>query len=284
MVLGTAQDAGFPQAACRKACCEDAWKDVSKQRYTACLAIIDPIGKQRWVIDATPNFRDQLQLLDRACAFESQQQPVDGILLTHGHIGHYTGLMHLGREVIGSKAVPVFAMPRMEKFLQTSGPWSQLVKLQNIQLTPIREAKVIRLNDRIFVTPFLVPHRDEFTETVGFKIQGPKHSAIYLPDIDKWDRWQTKIEDLIADVDIAFVDGTFFDGAELPGRNMNQIPHPFVVESIKRFEKLSVADRAKIRFIHLNHTNPLLHADSPANRIVKQAGHHVAEQGDRHSI
>ena len=284
LILGTAQDAGFPQAGCKKACCADAWKHRARQRYTASLAIIDPVSKQRWIIDATPNFREQLQMVDEVCPSEQQRSPVDGILLTHGHIGHYTGLMHLGREVIGAKAVPVFAMPRMEKFLQTNGPWSQLVKLNNIRLTPIREEKVVTLNARISVTPFLVPHRDEFTETVGFKIQGPKRSAIYLPDIDKWERWQTKIEDLVADVDIAFVDGSFFDNEELPGRDMSLIPHPFVVESIDRFKDLPRADRSKVRFIHLNHTNQLLHSDSAAQKIVKQAGHYVAKQGERHSI
>lgn len=184
---------------------------------------------------------------------------------------------------MGAKSVPVYAMPRMEKFLQTSGPWSQLVSLNNIRLVPIRESK-FKLNDRISITPFLVPHRDEFTETVGFKIHGPKRSAIYLPDIDKWDRWQTSIADLIADVDIAFLDGTFFDGSELPGRNMAQIPHPFVVESIAQFKTMSLADRNKIQFIHLNHTNPLLNRVSKAHSIVKRAGHHVAEQGQHHPI
>ena len=284
LVLGTAQDAGFPQSGCRKSCCEKAWMDQSLRRFTASLAIVDPRSQQRWIIDATPDFRDQLRILEEVSGWKNSRSPVDGILLTHGHIGHYTGLMHLGREAMGTKSVPVYAMPRMQKFLQTSGPWSQLVKLENIRLLPIRESKVVKLNERISVTPFLVPHRDEFTETVGFKIQGPQRSAIYLPDIDKWERWPTKIETLIAQVDIAFLDGTFFDGDELPGRDMRKIPHPFVVESIKRFSQLSEVDRRKVRFIHLNHTNRLLDKHSEARRTVRQSGHHVAEQRERHSI
>ncbi|MFK7820036.1 MAG: MBL fold metallo-hydrolase [Planctomycetaceae bacterium] len=282
MVLGTAQDAGYPQAGCRKACCKPALTDPSLRRFATSLAIVDPNTDQRWLLDCTPDFREQLQLLDRESPLS--KPGLDGILLTHAHIGHYSGLVHLGREAMGTKAVPVFAMPRMQKFLRENGPWSQLVKLQNIEIKPLINKQQIQLNDRISVTPLQVPHRDEFSETVGFVVQGPSRSILFLPDIDKWNKWKTPIEKVLKSVDLAYVDGTFFANGEIPGRDMSLIPHPFIEESLARFAKIPKADRAQIRFIHLNHTNPALDANSAATRSIESIGLKVATQGERESL
>ena len=217
-VLGIAQDAGFPQAACKKDCCAAAWENPKLRRNATCLAIVDPQTQQRWLVECTPDFREQLHLLDQ----HSQQgeQLLDGILLTHAHIGHYAGLIHLGREVIGSNSINVFCMPRMAKFLKTNGPWSQLVELENIAINQLEDEAVIQLNDRISVQPLTVPHRDEFSETVAYLISGPQKKILFLPDIDKWSKWETSIEELIRSVDVAYLDASFFGEGELPGRDM----------------------------------------------------------------
>ncbi len=288
IVLGIAQDAGFPQAGCGKACCIDAWRLAEKKRRVACLAIVDPLSNQTWMIDCTPDFREQLrQLITTATGRNGKNKgkaTLDGILLTHAHIGHYSGLIHLGREAIGARNIPVWAMPRMNKFLTTNGPWSQLVLLENIRLNSLTENKPVRLNHRIRVTPFAVPHRDEFSETVGFRITGPERTVVYIPDVDKWDRWSQRIEDVIKSTDLAYVDGTFFANGEIPGRDMSLIPHPFIEESLKRFAKLRIDQRSKVRFIHLNHTNPALKPESQATRKILKSGCMVAIQGERFGL
>ncbi|MFP6674580.1 MAG: MBL fold metallo-hydrolase [Pirellulaceae bacterium] len=286
VVLGTAQDAGYPQAGCNRECCRRVWYDLSLHRDAACLAIVDPISKQRWMFECTPDFREQLQRLDRIAPVDSQPgtSGLTGIFLTHAHIGHYTGLIHLGHEAIGARGIPVFAMPRMANFLRTSGPWSQLVEFKNIELRSLQEQKAIVLNDRIRVTPILVPHRDEFSETVAFRIEGPKHAVLFLPDIDKWDRWDQSVEDVLKTVDRAYVDGTFFDDSELPHRSMAEIPHPFIVESMKRFAPLSRDERHKIRFIHLNHTNPAHDVSGKAVERIIAGGYDVARQSERFDL
>lgn len=280
VVLGIAQDAGFPQAACAKKCCAAAWKDPSLRKHATSIAVVDRKSGQRWLFECTPDFPTQLRKLDEFAAPTSKQPGLDGIFLTHAHIGHYTGLIHLGREVIGADATPVYTMPRMSKFLTNNGPWSQLVKLKNISLQAIENDKTVQLNERISVTPFQVPHRDEFSETVGFRIKGPNKTAVFLPDIDKWNKWNQKIEDVIRDCDVAYIDGTFFENGEIPGRDMKLIPHPFVMESIKRFESLEEEQREKIRFIHFNHTNPVMQPESAAEGKVKRAGMKVAAEGE----
>ncbi len=281
IVLGIAQDAGFPQAACQKPCCKLAWKDPSIRRHVASLGLVDHATGQKWLFDCTPDFPQQLQLLHELSPDnpERTESPIlDGIFLTHAHIGHYSGLIHLGREVMGARQIKTYCMPRMQGFLSQNGPWSQLVKLENIKLMKLAGSDSIKLNSRIKVTPFLVPHRDEFSETVGFIIHGPNKSALFLPDIDKWSRWNQSIEKMIEAVDIAYLDGTFFENGEIPGRDMALIPHPFVSESIRRFSPLPATERKKIRFIHFNHTNPVLQAANAATRKINQAGMAIAKE------
>lgn len=273
IVLGIAQDGGYPQAGCNRPDCVAAWNDPRLRRHVASLAIVDPSTRQRWIIDATPDFKAQLRMLDAIAPYPR----IDGILLTHAHIGHYLGLAQLGREVMGTHGVAVWAMPRMREFLSRNGPWDQLVRLGNIEIRALEEGQTAPLNDHISVTPLTVPHRDEYSETVGFVIRGPRRAILWLPDIDKWEKWPTPAESVFAKVDVAFVDGTFLDEKELPGRDLREIPHPTIVESAARFSKLPAAERAKIRFIHLNQSNPALRDPSS----VRKLGFDVAAEGSR---
>jgi len=280
VVLGIAQDGGYPQAGCNQACCRPAWEHPEQRRHVASLAIVDPQSQQRWLIDATPDFKDQLHMLDKI-APRTSSPVVDGIFLSHGHIGHYTGLMHLGREAMGAKRVPVFAMPRMQRFLQNNGPWDQLLRLHNIELRAVQDSLIVQLNARLRVMPLLVPHRDEYTETVGFRIIGPNKTVVYISDIDKWQRWSVPIEQVIRGADVAFLDGTFFSEGELPGRDMSEIPHPFIVESMRRFAKLPASEKRKVHFLHFNHTNPAMQSGSKASRQIEAAGFRCAREGQR---
>ena len=107
---------------------------------------------------------------------------------------------------------------------------------------------------------------------------------MFIPDIDKWKRWDRRLEDVLADVDLAYVDGTFHANGEIAYRDMSEIPHPFITESMERLGPLPAAERAKVRFIHLNHTNPALRPDSDARKEIEAAGFGVAEERQRTPI
>ena len=192
---------------------------------------------------------------------------LDGILLTHAHIGHYLGLAHLGREVLGAKSIRVYAMPRMREFLEHNGPWDQLVRLNNIALITLEAGREIALNERIHVTPLLVPHRDEYSETVGYIVRGASRTVLFLPDIDKWEKWERALESVLERVDVAYLDGTFFTAAELPGRDLREIPHPLIAETMARLATSPL--KSRVRFIHLNQSNPLLRERRPAFAVAK---------------
>ena len=279
LVLGVAQDAGYPQTACYQPHCMRAWRDPSLRRMASSIAVIDEGSKTKFLFDATPDLREQLY--DLHAAAPDGEYSLDGVFLTHGHMGHYTGLMHFGREAVGASGIPVYAMPRMHDYLSSNGPWDQLVRLQNIDLHKLADGRSVKLNAQVAITPFLVPHRDEYTETVGYRIDGPNKSAVFIPDIDKWAMWETDIRDLVRSVDYALLDATFFRDGELGGRDMSKIRHPFVTESMDLLQDLSKEERARVIFIHMNHTNPLLVDGSPEQAAVEKRGFRYASEGLR---
>lgn len=275
-VLGIAQDGGYPQAGCSAEHCLRHWRGKEKKRQVVSLGLTDQASGQNWLFEATPDFTTQLQQLQQA----SGSSNLSGIFLTHAHMGHYAGLLQLGLEAMGAKGMPVYVMPKMKEFLETNAPWSQLVSLGNIKLILMEADIPIQLASNLRVTPLKVPHRDEFSETVGFRIETTEKSLLFIPDIDKWPLWEKDIRAEVARVDVALLDATFYQEGELPNRNMSEIPHPFVAETISLFSLLSDSVKRKIKFIHFNHTNPLIF-DGPERKTVKNLGYAVATEGER---
>jgi pyrroloquinoline quinone biosynthesis protein B len=278
IVLGTAQDGGLPHVGCRKAPCERARRDPSFARGAVSLALVDPVAGRRFLVEATPQLPSQLDRLD-ALAPEAAgaDNPVDGVLLTHAHIGHYTGLVHFGREVASTRDLPLFATHRMLEFLATSGPWKLLFDLHQVAPRRLDYDVKVALTEHLAVTAIRVPHREEWSDVVAYRIDGPNRSLLFLPDIDRWAAWDRKIEDVVRGVDVALLDGTFYSTGELPGRDPAEVPHPLVVDTVERLR-----DQAgKVVFIHLNHTNPLVDPASPESIAIRAAGFRIAEEGLR---
>ncbi len=275
-VLGIAQDAGYPQIACSKRCCEEAKLYPEKQRMVSSLALMDAESKKWWLLDATPDIAKQLQLFHDSTQGAYPYLP-EGIVLTHAHMGHYSGLMQLGREALNAKSIPVYCLPRMATFLENNGPWDQLINLKNIQIQVQDTLKPFALGP-FQVQLYSVPHRDEYSETAGIHIHYKGKQVLFIPDIDKWEKWNRSLPQLLKQVDLAFLDATFFSEGELPGRNMKEIPHPFVQETVQLIDSLAPDQASKIHFIHLNHSNPLLWNDSLQDRF-RTGRYGVAEQG-----
>lgn len=276
VVLGTGQDAGVPQMGCETPFCKRAWSDPALREMVSSIALVDPDTGERWIFDATPDLPEQFGILKQVTRDRSNR--IDGIFLTHAHIGHYTGLMYLGRESMNTSGVKVFAMPRMRQMLEANAPWSQLVSLKNIAIEPLADKTEVRLNSRITVEPFLVPHRDEFSETVGYRIKTSSKSLVFIPDIDKWSKWQTPLADVVKANDILLVDGTFYADGEI-ARPMSEVPHPFVTETMDLLKGLVASNRRKVHFIHFNHSNPLVQRDKKKLDEVRLRGFRVATTG-----
>jgi len=292
VVLGTAQDGGLPQPGCACVRCERARREPAFARLVACAAVVgrgapgDDGVPPVHLLDAGPDLPRQLDRLAARGLARPGRNPVSGVLLTHAHVGHYVGLAAFGRETMGSRAMPVWGTARMEAFLRSNGPWDLLARLGHVEIRRLEPGVAVDLLGGVRVEPVPVPHRDEYTDTVGFVVRGPKRSVLYLPDLDSWDRgWSAarSPEDLLASVDVALVDGTFFAaesaGEETPGRARAEIPHPPMLETAERFGPAFRGGSRQLLFIHLNHSNPAADPASPERARLRALGADVAEDG-----
>lgn len=317
LVLGTAQDGGLPQIGCERACCRAAWDDPARRRLASSLCLADPRTGRRWLFDASPDLREQVERArghpgTRAAGAAAANMTAagaaaanmtaagaaaadmtagaarpplfDGVFLTHAHMGHVAGLLHLGREAYAARALPLWTTAALARFLRENAPWELLVRAGHVELRELAPGERVELAPDLAVEAIAVPHRPEHSDTVAFLVRGPERTLLYLPDIDKWSRWERSIEELVASVDVALLDGTFYADGEVPGRSMDEIPHPFVEESLRRFAALPASERAKIRFTHLNHTNPAADEHGEAAAAVRDAGFAIAREGEVHRL
>jgi len=284
VVLGTAQDGGLPHAACTCPHCEAARREPALRRRVASIAVVVPMSGRRYLIDATPDLREQLDLLPAVgthAAGAVDRRPVDGVLLTHAHIGHYLGLAFFGFEAVHTSRLPVYTTPRLAAFLRTNGPWNRLVSRDEIDLIEAPAGRSLALDAGVRVTPFSVPHRDEDSDTVGFKIEGPRHAIVYVPDTDAWETWNADAEAALAACDTALVDGTFYSAAELPGRDVRSIGHPLMVATMERWGASVRSGTLRVLFTHLNHSNGALDPNGPERRAILERGFGIASDGQR---
>ena len=286
ILLGTAQDGGLPHAACTCRRCEAARKDPARARGIASLALVlPPVGelpRQVLLIDASPDIRTQLDALADvrdAPADRTDRTPVDGVLLTQAHIGHYLGLAFFGFEAVNTQGLATYCTPRMAEFLRRNGPWSQLVSLGNLDLRPTEPGTPVDLGAGVTATALSVPHRDELSDTVGYLLRGPHRSLLYVPDTDSWSRWPRPLPEVLAGVDLALLDGSFYSLDELPGRDLSTVPHPLITTTMDLLQPLVDAGRTQVYFTHFNHSNPALEPDSPARQAIEARGFHVLEDG-----
>ena len=273
IVLGMAQDGGVPHLGCEQKLCREARRDPAKRRRVASLGLVDHEAGKRFVIDATPDFPAQVDALGGL---------PDAILLTHAHIGHYLGLAQLGREVLNTRRLPVYCTAAMARFLRSNAPWSRLVERENIEIREIAADGEQTLTERLRVTPVRVPHRDEDSDTVAYIVRGPDRSLLWLPDIDKWEKWNRDVAQVVSGVDRAYLDGTFFSPDEIPGRSLADIPHPLVPETVDRLRG-AATPAGRVFFVHLNHTNRL-YWDAEVLQRLRQSGFSVAAEGDRFKL
>ncbi len=274
-VLGNVQDAGLPHIGCKHKFCKDKFNEF-EEYFTTSIAIVDPVNEKYILFEATPDLPYQLNYLEKKI-FKKFLLP-ESIFITHAHIGHYAGLMYFGREALGSNNVNINVLPKMANFLKTNGPWSQLVEINNINIKKINFDKTTYHLENISVLPIKVPHRDEYSETAAYEIIGKNKKALFIPDIDKWEKWTKNIIQLAQEFDYLLLDATFYDSNEI-NRDISEIPHPLVIETLSLLDNLSNKDKSKVYFIHMNHTNMMLDSKSDLSEYVISKGFNIARLG-----
>jgi len=285
-VLGTAQDGGIPHIGCSCPNCQKALQDPRFARLISSLAVFDFEASKIFFIDATPDIRVQTQMIMNLGGPKksSLEFVPDGVLLTHAHIGHYTGLMFYGYEAQSTDNLQVYCSRRMSEFLAANGPWSQLVSLKNIVLRTIEPENAFLLTPQVSVTAFHVPHRNEYSDTFGFKIRGPHATLLYIPDIHSWEAWDRSIVKEVKKVNEALLDGTFYSADELPSRDLSSIGHPFISHSMQVLKDIAKEGKTRIFFTHLNHSNFALEPEGKPRKKIEEQGFHLAWDGMEFSL
>ena len=270
-VLGNVQDAGLPHIGCQHKFCKEKFSEF-EEYFTTSIAVVVPVEKKYILFEASPDIPYQLNYLEKEI-FNEFLLP-ESIFITHAHIGHYTGLMYFGREALGAKNLIIKVLPKMSNFLKTNGPWSQLVDINNIKIQNLSFGSKTNELRNITVTPIQVPHRDEYSETAGFIIEGRNKKALFIPDIDKWEKWDKNLKQLVYEFDYLLLDSTFYDSKEI-NRDISEIPHPLVTETINLLDDLSPEHKNKVYFIHMNHTNLMLDPSSELTKLVVNKGFNI---------
>ncbi|HKK94016.1 MAG TPA: MBL fold metallo-hydrolase [Longimicrobiales bacterium] len=288
LVLGTVQDAGFPQVGCYTELC-DLGRELhaaGRGRFVSSLALVDPDADEYFLVDATPDITRQIDLIDEPGFREkaAARQPFDGIFLTHAHIGHYTGLAVLGNEGIGITDTPVYCTEAMADFLGSNEPWAFMVRQGRIVPTPLATDRWHRVGERLEVQLWSVPHRDEFADTVGFVFRGPSRTLLFLPDINDWRTWERDLADTVAALDVALLDASFWSLDELPGRSIDDLPHPLMSQTMDRLQGVVDRGDAEVVLTHLNNSNPALDPDGPERAEVERRGFVLAREGMRFGL
>lgn len=277
-VLGTAQDGGVPQPNCFCPNCREALKNPRKKRLAASLGILLSEQNKWYLIDATPDFKDQVSMIN---AEYQEPQELSGIFLTHAHIGHYPGLIFLGKEAMSTRFLPVFTGEKMHRMLEENAPWNQLIECHNIEIHPLvmNQNPAPTLDFKIM--PVSVPHRNELSETFGFIISGPNKKMLYIPDIDRWEDWEHNLAEIASTVDYCLLDATFYSAEELKrlGRNYKEIPHPYIEETMGLLQEIVDEKECEVYFLHFNHTNPILNSESDEYRKLIKRGFKAAYEG-----
>ena len=279
-VLGNVQDAGLPHIGCQHKFCKEKFSEF-EEYFTTSVAVVDPVEKKYILFEASPDIPYQLNYLEKEI-FNEFLLP-ESIFITHAHIGHYTGLMYFGREALGAKNLIIKVLPKMSNFLKTNGPWSQLVDINNIKIQNLSFGLKTNELRNITVTPIQVPHRDEYSETAGFIIEGRNKKALFIPDIDKWEKWDKNLKQLVYEFDYLLLDATFYDSKEI-NRDISEIPHPLVTETINLLDDLSPEHKNKVYFIHMNHTNLMLDPSSELTKLVVNKGFNITRLGLKLSL
>lgn len=288
LVLGSVQDAGLPQVGCYTERCEAgrALHAAGRGRFVSSLALVEPEAGRFYLVDATPDITRQIDLIVEP-AFRrhaAERRPFDGIFLTHAHIGHYTGLAVLGNEGLGIRDTPVYCTEAMASYLGDNQPWALLIDQRRIVPRPLALDRWHRIDEHLEVQLWKVPHRDEFADTVGFVFRGPEASLLFLPDINSWTLWERDVADAVASVDVALLDGSFWSLDEVPGRSIEDIPHPLMTQTMDVLQDVVDRRAARVVLTHLNNSNPALDEGGPQQAEVARRGFEIAREGMRFDL
>ena len=283
-ILGTAQDGGIPQAGCSCERCNEAHKDLRLRKYPVSLGIIGTDGSKH-IIEVTKNLSEQLMIWSTN---GNELFIPETVSITHLHLGHVEGIGQFGKPVMASKEVDVFLSHKNKNIFDERSDIKLMIEENNIRTHAKNFNQLFEpMQGCGFSLQFIsIPHRSELGDTAAIIIKANKRNILFMPDQDSWEETleyysKENIREFLKmfDINEALIDGTFWSMEELPGRNISEIPHPTIQDSLKLLGKRMEND-PRISFLHLNHSNPVNDIGSKQRKLVEENGWRVSEIGD----
>ena len=284
-ILGTAQDGGVPQPGCERECCTRIRSNEGLRRYPVSLGIVGSDGSKH-LIEASRHMGEQFEIWN---SVDPCDGPLATLSITHAHLGHIDGLGLFGTEVMGVENLKIHCSHSVSEFIEMNPMWKGL-REQGVLCTETwtpNQSFEPSIGCGFSITPIPVPHRDELSDMHALLIATNQRKLLFLPDHDSWEDTLAgvSIREWLAElsVDVALLDGTFWDLDELPHRDMSQVPHPPVSQSLNLLGSRKSED-PHIHFIHLNHTNPLCNPDSTELEELMSMGWNLSKEGDSFTL
>ena len=286
-VLGSAAGGGSPQWNCHCEVCEAARTGVrARPRTQSSLAIRG--GQGPWfLVNASPDLRQQLETLDQPGVDGVRAQPIAGVLLTDAEIDHTAGLLLL-RE--SATPLRVYGDAGVERALSDGYPvLPMLQRYCGAEWQPLEPGRTLPIDgSSLEVESFAAGgdaprYLDGELEAAGFVFRDRATGGVatYVPGLARLD---DSVVARFAASDLVLVDGTFWRHDELArlgisDRTAADMGHVPLSGPGGTLEVLAGLERPRTVLIHINNTNPILLEDSPEREEVVRAGIEVAYDG-----
>jgi pyrroloquinoline quinone biosynthesis protein B len=252
------------------------------------------VDGERWfLLNASPDVREQLDCLPGGIPAGIRHVPVEGIVVTDAELDHTLGIVLL-RE---ARHLRLYATQAVRTILE-----------HDSRILPMTQAFArVELTDLVPEQPLQLQYRDE--ENSGIRVQafrvaaGPPRFArqeadghtvgLLLEDAGTGGRCAFvpgcgHLDDALlarlAETDLVLFDGTFWTDDELISfgigdRRAREMDHQPVSGKDGTLARLSRLERPRKVYTHINNTNPMLLEGSSQRETVERAGIEVGADG-----
>jgi pyrroloquinoline quinone biosynthesis protein B len=287
-ILGSAAGGGFPQWNCRCATCEAARAGVDARPRTQSSIAVRGAEGPWFLVNASPDLRQQLEALGAEPAGGVRAAPVAGVLLTDAEIDHTAGLLLL-RE--SSHPIRVYGSRQVRRALTDGYPVLRILAgYSGAEWVTVDPGSALGLDGSSLEVesfaaggdaPRYLDGADVEAAGLVFRDRSTGGTLTYVPGLARLD---DAVLRRLAASDAVLVDGTFWRDDELArlgisDRTAAQMGHVPLSGPGGSLEALARLERPRVILVHINNTNPVLLERSPEREAVERAGVEVAHDG-----
>lgn len=265
---------------------------------TQSSAAVSADGERWFLLNASPDVREQLGRLNGHEPAGVRHVPVEGVLITDAELDHTLGLTLLREagllQVYATRAV-LEVLREDSRILPVTGAFADLrltaLELEHPTELRHRDGSPAGLTATAFAVPGDPPRfarRDLPGHTIGLLIHD-RNTGGTLGFVPGCGELEAPLLQRLAAVDLLLFDGTFWTDQELvdlqvsdrTARQMDHLPISGLGGSLEHLARLQ---RPRRVYTHINNSNPMLLEGSAERRAVEAAGVAVGDDGMRFEI